>query len=158
MKKLSVTAGLILTALLVFAPCVYAQTISAERISCEIQNALPTEFGYVDNTEYLMKHEFSSIQGVCDSHIVVCAEATNFSEFGVFYIANEADIKPCVKQLNEYLKKRKMQFQSGVVYNVEEYPKFENAKAVAIGRFVIYTILAPSQRDIAIETAKNLVN
>lgn len=147
---------LVVTVLLFsIAPLTDAKNISAKAISEVIQMALPTEFGYVDNTEYAMKHELSVLTCVNDSHVVVCAEATNFNEFGVFYVENERDVKRCVKQLTEYVARRKAQFQNGVIYDINEYPKFENAKVTAIGRYVIYTILETAQKTAAIQAVEH---
>ena len=155
MRKFYVIALAI--AVLVFVPRVNARNISAEAVSDAIQLALPTEFGYVDSTDYLMRHEFSSLCGIFDSHIVVCADSANFNEFGVFFVKNTTDIKPCIKQLGEYLSNRKTQFQSGVVYNPSEYPKFEGAKVFSVGQVIIYTILDTSQGAIAEKTVKKML-
>ena len=147
----------VVIAALVFVPRINARNISAEALSNAIQVALPTEFGYVDSTDYLMKHEFSSLCGIFDSHVVVCADSANFNEFGVFFVKNTTDIKPCIKQLSEYLNNRKTQFQSGVVYNPAEYPKFESAKVFSVGPVIISTILDPSQGAIAEKTVKEML-
>ena len=156
MKRLCLIA-LVVGLMLFSASYANAQSPSAETLSKAIQSAVPAEFGYVENTDYLMKHEFSSLQNVLEGCIVVCADSTNFSEFGVFLVEKPEDVKSCIACLREYLDKRKEQFKSGVVYNAEEYPKFENAKAWAVGRFVVYTILDSTQNAIVEKTVKSML-
>lgn len=148
---------IVLVLLLVFGVEAGAKEFSSEDISKAIQAVIPTEFGYVDNTEYLMKHKFSLLPGISDSHIVVSADSTNFSEFGVFRVEDTDAAKQCAKLLSKYLNERKAQFQSGVVYNVSEYPKFENAKVTVIKPFVIYTILNTSQSNAALKSIKSIL-
>ena len=156
MKKLCLFA--VAVSLMLFsASYANAQSISAETLSKAIQSAVPVEFGYVDNTDYLMKREFSSLQNACKSHIVVCADSTNFSEFGVFLVEEAKDVKPCVERLGAYLDKRKEQFKNGIVYNANEYPKFENAKVFTVGQCVVYTILDPVQNATVVQTVKNIL-
>lgn len=133
---------------------VHAQEMSAKSLSAIIQAEVPVKFGYVDNTEYCIQYDLKGLFGVDDSHIVVCADATNFNEIGVFHVEGAANTKRCAKQLSEYLKQRKTRFQNGVVYDINEYPKFENAKVTVIGQYVIYTILTPSHTTKAIRAAE----
>ncbi len=130
---------------------------SAESISDVIQKAAPTAFGYTDNTEYYMQYHFTSLSFVDDCCVVVCTESTNFNEFGVFHVKSASDAKLCEKQLKRYLKDAKERFQSGVVYDIKEYPKFENAKVTVIGQYVIYTILDSAQSKDAIRAVKQIL-
>ena len=82
--------------LLAFPHSVFAETnTSAEAVSEVIRKAVPADFGYVDNTEYAMQHDFAELSFVDDSCIVVCAESTNFNEFGVFHTKSEKDARQC---------------------------------------------------------------
>lgn len=127
---------------------------NAEAISEIIRKAAPTEFGYLDNTEYYMQYYFPSLSYVDDSCIVTCTESTNFNEFGVFHVKNPSDAKLCEKQLKSYLANAKERFKSGVVYDINEYPKFENAKVTVVGQYVIYTILDTSQTKAAVNAVR----
>ena len=148
---------IVITLLFSACPSAYAKNTSAKAISETIQAAIPAEFGYVDNTEYAVRHELSNLTCVDDCYVVVCAESTNFNEFGVFHVDNESNVKRCAKQLTEYIARRKIQFQNGVIYDINEYPKFENAKVTAIDCYVIYTILDIPQRTAALESIKSVL-
>lgn len=131
---------------LLLSPAVYAEKqTDAESVSETIRLAVPADFGYVDNTEYAMQRDFAELSYVDDACIVVCVESTNFSEFGVFHVKNEKDAARCERYLRSYLTKRKSQFETGIIYDVAEYPKFENAKVFSSGTFVVYTILDAKQ-------------
>lgn len=144
-----------------FAFCSYsvlcASSKSAESVSEIIRRQAPEDFGYLDNTEYYMQYYFSELSFVDDACIVACNESTNFNEFGVFHVKSESNIKPCVKVLQSYLQKAKARFKSGIVYDVQEYPKFENAKVTVIGQYVIYTILDSKQSKAALDAVKNFL-
>ena len=113
----------------------------AKGVSEALQKAVPTEFGYVDNSEYYMSSYFSTLKDVDDFHIVTCADSTNFSEIGVFHLKDSAHLAHNQKLLKQYLTKIKANFESGVVYNTKEYPKFENAKVFSKGNYLVYVVL-----------------
>lgn len=157
MKK--VLLFFIVTALFLTSPLnAYAERqVSAEAVSEVIRRAAPVDFGYVDNTEYAMQHDFAELSYVDDSCIVVCAESTNFNEFGVFHVENTSDVRLCEKYLKSYLAKRKSQFQNGVIYDIAEYPKFENAKVLVADHYIIYVILDAAQGKAAGDAIKQFV-
>lgn len=130
---------------------------SAKTIGEVVERAIPTEFGYVDNTKYYMSNYFGGLRGVDDSYIVTSAESTNFNEFGIFHLKNKADLRLAKKILRDYLDRRKTEFEGGVIYNVEEYPKFENASVVSFGNYICYTILQPSDVKKATSAVKDLL-
>lgn len=144
--------------MLLFCQSVLAvPSTNAETVSEIIRKAAPTEFGYLDNTEYYMQYYFPMLSYVDDCCIVTCTESTNFNEFGVFHVKNVSDAKLCEKQLKTYLSNAKERFKSGVVYDINEYPKFENAKVTAIGQYIIYTILDASQSKAAIDAVRQFL-
>lgn len=150
MKKFVFSVFLLLFVAVLLCQSIFAApSADAETVSEMIRKAAPTEFGYLDNTEYYMQYYFSSLSYVDDSCIVTCTESTNFNEFGVFHVKNPSDAKLCEKQLKAYLANAKERFKNGVVYDINEYPKFENAKVTVIGQYVIYTILDASQTKAA---------
>ena len=143
---------------LAFSSTVCAESqMSAEAVSEIIRRAAPADFGYVDNTEYAMQRDFAVLSFVDDSCIVVCAESTNFSEFGVFHVKNEKDVRRCERYLQSYLNDRKAQFESGVIYDVAEYPKFENASVFSVGQFIVYAILDTNQLSSAQKAVRSFI-
>lgn len=136
---------------------VAAQSVSsAKKISEEIQRAVPVPFGYIDNTQYDFQNYFSQFSFLEDGCIVVCADATNFNEFGVFRVKEYVDVRKFEKILTSYLSKRKNEFCSGVVYDMKQYPKFENARVISIENFVMYMILNDSDCDLAVSAVRRV--
>ena len=117
------------------------ENLDAKAVSEALQRACPTEFGYVDNSEYYMRTYFSALADVDDFHIVTCADSTDFSEIGVFHMKDTVHLSQNQKLLKKYLAKIKSNFENGVVYNTKEYPKFENAKVLASGNYLVYAVL-----------------
>ena len=145
MKKILGSFLLILLALTLCFPLSAKKVTDAKEVSELLQAACPTEFGYVDNSEYYMSSYFSSLEDVDDFHIVTCADSTNFSEIGVFHLKNSTHLSQNQKLLKKYLAKIKANFENGVVYNTKEYPKFENAKTFTKGNYLVYVVLDKEQ-------------
>lgn len=157
-KKIPLSLFMIFLLMLPFSLNVYASSdISAQTVSDTIRECAPLEFGYVDNTEYYMQYFFGGLSFVDDSCIVVSAESTNFNEFGVFHVASAKDVKKCEKILKNYVEASLQRFKNGVMYDVGEYPKFENAAVIAVDDFVIYMILTPDQSAKATQLLQNLL-
>lgn len=131
-------------------------SISAKSIGKTVEKAIPLEFGYVDNTEYYMNRHFSELKDADDSYIVTSAESTNFNEFGIFHFKNKSELKAAKQVLRDYLTTRRTEFESGVIYNTAEYPKFQNATVMTFENYVCYTILTPSDLKKATLAAKEL--
>lgn len=157
MKK---TAIRLITVFLLTVTCltvtVHAKNIDAKAIGTVVENAIPLEFGYIDSTEYYMGNYFSSLKGVDDSYIATAAESTNFNEFGIFHLKDKADLRAAKEILRAYLDRRKQEFESGVIYNVDEYPKFQSATVITFGSYICYTILKPSDLKNASSAVKAL--
>lgn len=145
MKKTLASFLLFLLTITFCLPLSAKESLDAKKVSEILQNACPTEFGYVDNSEYYMGSYFSSLQDVDDFHIVTCADSTNFSEIGVFHLKNGTHLSQNQKLLKKYLAKIKSNFENGVVYNTKEYPKFENAKTFTKGNYLVYVVLDKDQ-------------
>lgn len=162
MKKLSIRlVGFFLLSCLCFGSVAYAADLgfkSAKAIGKTVEKVIPAEFGYVDNTEYYMKRYFSSLNSVDDSYIATSSESTNFNEFGIFHLENKAELKAAKKTLRDYLDKRKSEFESGVIYNTAEYPKFQNATVITFDNYICYTILNPSDLKKASLAVKELLS
>ncbi len=129
----------------------------AKSIGNVIENALPTEFGYVDSTDFYLKNYFSELEDVDDCYIVTSAESTNYSEFGIFHLKSKENMKSNKKLLQNYLQKKKTDFESGVIYNIDEYPKFQNATVFAAENYICYVILTPSDIKKASAAVKNML-
>ncbi len=133
-------------------------SIDSPTIGKAMQEAIPITFGYIDNTEYYSKCYFSQMNGILDCYIATSAESTNFNEFGIFHLNSKADVKSAKKILQMYLEKRRSEFENGVIYNIEEYPKFQNASVFSAGNYVCYTILAPNDVKKAASAIKKLIS
>ena len=160
MKKI-VTRSIVsfLLAVICFTNITYAVAcpLGAKSIGTVVEKAVPLEFGYVDNTEYYMNRYFSKLKNADDCYIVTSAESTNFNEFGIFRFKNKSELKAAKHVLRDYLATRRTEFESGVIYNTAEYPKFQNATVLTFENYICYTILTPSDLKKATAAAKELL-
>jgi len=134
-----------------------AALTSTEKIAESVCQAVPTDFGYFDNTKYQMQCYFSDLFFVDDCCIMVCSDSTNFNEFGIFHVKNKENAKVCAQHLEAYLQASRSRFMSGVIYDIEEYPKFKNAKVSIIKDYVIYTILDVKETEKVVDTVKDIL-
>ena len=132
---------LILAMILLSFSAFAAPVNSAKGIGGLIQRIAPSDFGYIDSTEYYFNHYFQDLCGVDAAYIITCADSTNFNEIGVFHVDSDSCVKDNVCKIQKYLDTAKSNFESGVMYNPEEYSKFKNAKVEAFGNYIVYTIL-----------------
>ena len=106
---------------------------SVEKIMIENTDS---EFGYCDVSQYYLDSYFKTIDGITKAKISVSNDSSNFNEFGIFEFKTDSDAKKSVKNIKTYLLSAKKEFENGIIYDVEEYPKFENAKAERFGNIV----------------------
>lgn len=114
---------------------------STKEISRLLQNIAPSDFGYIDSTEYYSSHYFQDLCGIDAAYIVTSADSSNFNEIGVFHVNSDSNLKDNVSKVQKYLDTAKSNFESGVMYNPEEYSKFKNSRVEAFGDYIVYTIL-----------------
>ncbi len=105
-----------------------------------VDNA-PTEFEYSDVSDYYLNSYFKSLPAVLEAKICVCNDSSNFNEYGIFRFESENDAQNALGTVRNYLYSAKSEFENGIIYDIEEYPKFENATAKRFGKYVVYTIL-----------------
>ena len=158
MKAIFRSLFMIVLVLVLCIPIAASTKIDAKGLNEKIQEVCPAKFGYVDNSEYYMSSYFSGLEDVDDFYIVTCADSTNFNEIGAFHLKSTSHLASNQKLLKKYLAKIKQNFESGVVYNIEEYPKFENAKAFVLGNYLVYVVLDKEASKKAEETVRGLLS
>ena len=122
--------------------------VKAQDIEAIALEKLTSEFGYCDVSEYYQTNYFNSINGLVSCKIYTCNDSTNFDELGIFEFDSVKSAKKAIKDVKRYLGNAKEEFKSGIIYNVEEYPKFEAARVEAIGNSLVYTILSPNDSEV----------
>lgn len=119
--------------------------INIESIENAFTKHLYSEIGYCDVSEYYVLNYFSQLPAFVGCRIITSNDSTNFDEYGIFEFQTQSEAKKSVNILKNYLSKSKAEFQGGIVYNVNEYPKFENATVKRFDKYVVYTILSPEK-------------
>lgn len=100
------------------------------------------EIGYCDVSDYYLSNYFKSIENVENCKIYISNDSTNFDEIGIFEFYTTTDAHCQIDKIKEYLIESKNKFESGIVYNVYEYPKFKASTVRTYGRCLVYTILS----------------
>ena len=121
--------------------------VKTQDIETTALDKLTSEFGYCDVSEYYKNNYFNTIEGLKECKIYTCNDSTNFDELGIFEFDSSQNAKKAIKVVKKYLKNTKEDFQSGIIYNVEEYPKFEAARIERYGNCLVYTILSKNDSD-----------
>lgn len=115
--------------------------ISADEMKAVILEALPTEIGYCEADPNYFEH-FKDIDGIIGYQIFKSNDSTNFDEIGILKFEDSEDAEDAKKDVKEYLKTAKERFEGGIIYNIDEYPKFKNANVKRYGNLLLYTILS----------------
>lgn len=110
--------------------------------------------GYVEVTDFYSEHNFKEIEGIKSAKILVSTESTNFDEIGIFEFNSEKSAKRSINIIKNYVNNSANNFKSGIVYDINEYPKFENASVIRNSNIVIYMILDKENSDEIISLLK----
>ena len=143
MKKLKKVICVVCILIFILVSC-KAETsvnLTASQIESVILTELSGEVGYCNVSEYYFNNFFSDIKGIKDYKIYVADESTNFDEIGIFEFDSVKSAEKAKSKIGAYLATSKKDFESGIIYNAEEYPKFQNAKVERYGNNLVYTIL-----------------
>ena len=108
---------------------------------------LNSDIGYCDVSEYYRDNYFSDVLNIEECKIYTSNDSTNFDEFGIFRFTNEGDARRASDTIKNYLNNSKYEFENGIIYNIQEYPKFQNADVKIYGKYLIYTILLPEKSE-----------
>lgn len=91
---------------------------------------------------------------VCQQYQVLMP-SSSLDEFGVFRANDEAAATAVETALNAYITRRNEEWTG--MYNVDEYPKLEDAKVQRYGMYVVYIILDASERTAAFAAVEQLL-
>lgn len=133
----------------------YTNYMEVDEIEHIIITNTDSEFGYCDVSQYHLTSDFNPLSGLIEAKICVSNDSSNFNEYGIFKFSTPDDAQKAVSQIKNYLKKTKKDFESGIIYDIEEYPKFENADTILYGNYVIYTILKKDEKEKIFSEIKN---
>lgn len=135
------------------------QSIRSDLTAAEIQTQLsPAVSGaevYVTCSDRYLLSIFELSDEALPSHACLRDADLSLNEFGVFACETVGEAKEFLLRLSEGLEKRALRFDDR--YFTEEKPKFENAKAVRLGRYVLYTVLGESEQNAVIQQFYHIV-
>lgn len=129
--------------------------LDIDSIQRMFEEAAPSDFGYCDVSDFYREAFFDRLDGVKECRIFKCNESTNFNEFGIFEFANVEKARKAETEIKNYLSESKHEFENGIIYNVNEYPKFKNASMKRFDNFVVYSILDAANTEKAFSELKS---
>ena len=119
------------------------------------EDAAPSDFGYCDVSDFYREAFLDRLDGVKECRIFKCNESTNFNEFGIFEFINAEKARKAEAYVKNYISESKREFENGIIYNVNEYPKFQNAEIKRFDNFIVYGILDSASRERAFNKLKS---
>ncbi len=119
-----------------------------------IDESFNEDNGYVDVSEFYYGHNFKEIKDIKSVKIFVSTESSNFDEIGLFEFNSEQSAKRSVKAIKNYIDNSANNFKNGIIYDINEYPKFENASVIRNENVVIYMILDKEKSESIINLMK----
>ena len=144
-KFMKIKILFIVLALALFSSCsakaIPVFDLDLNQLSSNIIDCVPSDFGYCDVGDYYFDSYFGDLYGVKQFRIYRCNESTNFNEIGIFEFESPKLAREAEKIITNYLQRCKIEFENGIIYNADEYPKFKNASHKRIENVIIYTIL-----------------
>lgn len=139
MKKILLT---LLVFLFLISSCSKSNvTIDNNAVLSYIDDNYNDKTGYVDVTDFYYEHYFKEVDEIASVKILVNTESTNFDEIGIFEFKNDRSAKKYISVIKNYINGSVDNFKNGIIYDINEYPKFENASVVRNSNIVVYMIL-----------------
>ena len=125
-----------------------SDTLSANEITQQLAGQIEGSSSYILCSERYLSANLG-LKSPFPEHSCMRDANHSVDEFGVFACDGPTEAVALKNSLNATLEKRKREFDDR--YFSEEQEKIETATAVARGRYVLYTILAPDLQSLVIE-------
>ena len=133
--------------------CACGDPVYADGIACEaLTNALPqdlsVEGGWQAVGDEFFRFTFPEAEGF-DDHSVICSvRAEDINELGVFHAKSDADGERLRGLCEAYLRRMQEEERAFIAsYAPEELTKLDAAEVRLFGRYVVYTVLSPADRE-----------
>ena len=132
----------------------YRSDVTAYDVMEEIFDELPLDgAGYrLVGEDFISASSFGEgyselLASSLDWSIAVSRNAdTNVSEIGVFRVRDDADAEAVLALVSSYVDAQKLRLPPLLeMYNPDELPRVENARAERFGQYVVYTVLSESE-------------
>ena len=135
----------------------YRDDASASDLMSEITKAVVVTGGYESPETDFVDFYMSGVSDICDEYVIkLSSEDTNMNEIGVFHAKNSADAKAISEICQKYVDKQKSSSLT-VDYLPGEIEKYEDAKVMVYGNYVIYTFLTDADRQAAVSAILPLI-
>jgi hypothetical protein len=158
MKKI-LCALLLITILLTAASCSeksvsYKDTLSSSELAALISSDLKNASNMSEVDDFYIETTLGIDVTKADSHFVaIQTGGTELDEYGIFKMPDEIEASKMKTDLETYLKNRVDNYDTR--YYIEELPKFEKAEVKAYGKYVIYAVLADTERPTIFKSAED---
>ena len=154
-----VSALLCLAALASICSCAksYNDDANASDLMAKAIAVVNVDGGYESPETDFVDFYMAGISEICNEYsIKLSAEDTNMNEIGIFHASNTANAKKIAEICQKYVDKQK-QSSLTVDYPPGEISKYEDAKVMTYGNYVIYTFLTDADRQAAISAILPLI-
>lgn len=135
-------------------PSRYVNDVTAREISDAVMEKIPVSGGYEAYNSDFMQFYLPDILPLVDDYHVVYASAPNdYTEIGIFYVSDPANIDKVENALERYLEQfRTTYLPQAKQYDPAELEKLKDADCDTYGNYVIYTIMRDDAQEICEST------
>lgn len=135
----------------------YKDDATASDLMAKATGAVPVNGGYESPETDFVDFYMSGVSEICTEYsIKLSSEDTNMNEIGIFHAKNSADAKKIADICQKYVDKQK-QSSLTVDYLPGEISKYEDAKVMTYGNYVIYTFLNDADRQLVVSAILPLI-
>lgn len=158
MKKIiALTLSLLFCLSLIGCGGNYVDNVTSSEITDILEKSVPTDGGYVEAESDFITFNLKDTESLfLDCKIILAVESgSNANEIGVFRAKDKKAAKKISETCNDYLVKKAEHWNYD--YNPSENVKIENSDVKVFGTYVVYTVLTPSDSELAFVAVENLL-
>ena len=137
----------VLIAVFLLPSCAGDEIYSSEDFTEIVSQSYSPSLGVAEVGEFYKTVYFNNVEELLQIKVYKSLESSNFDEIGVLEFVDSKSAKSALGMVEEYLKKANETFKKGIVYNAEEYVKFQGSKVERFGNILVYTILEKRSSD-----------
>ena len=157
----TILLGLSLSLTLLLCACgrpVYADGLACETVSEAVTEAVSSNGGWQAVDDDYFRFHFPEAEGFDDHCVIRSVRTEDIDEVGIFHAESVEDAELLIRLCDAYLSRMQEEERAFIAsYAPEELTKLDAAEVRLFGRYVVYTVLSPSDRETVFSAIKGLL-